>query len=89
MTKRPILFLYVFLLAWTFPSGAQVDAFFAPRGAPPPPPDAPWTWTAVWNVPADYPLGVLPYSILLKTADGKSATLKPTDFAGMPLQIVD
>src|SRR5947207_1453769 len=33
LTKRPILFLYVFLLAWTFPSGAQVINGFSPQRA--------------------------------------------------------
>jgi len=66
-----------------------VDGYFAPRGTPPPPPDAPWTWAGVWNIPTDFPLGNVVPSVLVTAKDGKSTTLKTTDFAGMPLQIVD
>ena len=71
------------------PQVGDVNAFFAPRGPTPPPPDAPWTWAAVWNVPPDYPLGAMPYAIALTTKDGKTTTIKPTDFGAMPPQIVD
>jgi hypothetical protein len=66
----------------------SVDGFFAPRGAPPPPPNAPWTWVAVWNVPTDFPLGNVDPTVTLSSG-GKTTTLKTSDFNAMPIQIVD
>jgi len=37
---------------------------------------SPWFWVAVWDVPLDYPLGVLDYSVTVTTQDGKSITVK-------------
>ncbi len=39
-------------------------------------PDAPWMWSAGWEIPADYPLGSLDYSITVTTKDGRSFTWK-------------
>ncbi len=69
-------------------SGQTVDGFFAPRGAPPAPPTAPWTWVGVWNVPTDFPLGNVTPTIQLSSS-GKTATINPADFGAMPIQIVD
>ncbi|MBI4284027.1 MAG: hypothetical protein HY663_06115 [Chloroflexi bacterium] len=38
--------------------------------------DSPWFWTAAWDVPPDYPLGVLDFSIEVTTNDGKAGTFK-------------
>ncbi len=38
--------------------------------------DAPWMWSAGWEIPANYPLGSLDYTIALKTKDGRSFTWK-------------
>lgn len=35
--------------------------------------DAPWFWTGAWNVPADYPAGIVDFRIVLRTK-GKNAT---------------
>lgn len=40
-------------------------------------PDAPWTWDVCWDVPMEYPLGVLDYSILVTTKDGQASAWKP------------
>jgi hypothetical protein len=69
-------------------SGQAVDGFFAPRGAPPAPPDAPWTWVGVWNIPTDFPLGNVTPTISL-TSGGKTSTINPADFGAMPIQVVD
>lgn len=37
---------------------------------------SPWFWTAAWDAPPDYPLGVLDFSIEVTTNDGKSGTFK-------------
>jgi hypothetical protein len=40
-------------------------------------PDAPWTWDFCWDVPPDFPLGTLAYSIAIATKDGRSAVWRP------------
>ncbi|MBI2935597.1 MAG: hypothetical protein HYY31_02125 [Chloroflexi bacterium] len=39
-------------------------------------PDAPWFWTSAWDVPLDYPLGVLDWSIQVTAKDGKTGSFK-------------
>lgn len=31
---------------------------------------APWAWTGSWTIPADYPPGVVPFKVLLKSKSG-------------------
>jgi hypothetical protein len=31
---------------------------------------APWAWTGSWTIPADYPTGLVPFKVLLKTKSG-------------------
>lgn len=69
--------------------GGDVQAYFAPRGEGDPGPDSPWTWVAVWNVPPDFSLGTLPYTVSLKTAEGQTVSINPMSGDGLPLQIVD
>lgn len=38
--------------------------------------DAPWFWTTAWDVPPDFPLGVLDYTVTVTTQDGKTVTVK-------------
>lgn len=40
-------------------------------------PDAPWTWDYCWDVPPDYPLGTLDYSIVISRNDGGTGFWKP------------
>ena len=40
-------------------------------------PDAPWTWDVCWDIPLDYPLGILDYSIMVTTNDGQASSWKP------------
>ncbi len=58
------------------PSGEDLKAGWAQRGGGSVP-GAPFTWNAAWNVPLDYPLGGLDYSILVKTPDGRNVSWKP------------
>lgn len=37
--------------------------------------DAPWFWTAAWDVPPTWPLGVLNWSVNVVTTSGKAATI--------------
>ncbi len=39
--------------------------------------DAPWFWSAAWDIPPDYPLGVLDYEVVVTSVTDKRATFKP------------
>ncbi len=38
--------------------------------------EAPWFWTSAWDVPLDYPLGVLDWNIVVAAKDGKTGSFK-------------
>ena len=64
-----------------------MPAYFIPRGPPgSDPTTAPWMWTTVWQIPTDYPLGPVLYSVDVATPDGRAATLDPPSLAGQPYQ---
>ena len=68
------------------PTGETLQGAFFPRAAPGQPVDtAVWTWVAVWQIPPDYPLGPVIYSIDIATPDGRSASLTPPSIAGQPV----
>jgi len=50
------------------PSGEEIKGRFGRHGSTA---DSPWFWTAAWNIPLDYPLGLLDWQILVTTKDGK------------------
>lgn len=58
-------------------------------------PDAPWMWNTTWDIPLDYPLGGLDYSVVVTAKDGKSLSWKPpalvsaADKLDTRLQIMD
>lgn len=54
----------------------DMDADFKQRGEGKVP-DAPWTWDFCWDVPLDYPMGTLDYSIVIASKDGRSGFWKP------------
>ncbi|MBI2831857.1 MAG: hypothetical protein HYX79_06350 [Chloroflexi bacterium] len=58
------------------PYGVDQQAEFKQRGEGRVP-DAPSTWDVCWDVPPDYPLGVLDYTIAIKLKDGRTGTWKP------------
>jgi hypothetical protein len=69
------------------PDGGTLPAIFLPRSAPgDDPSNAPWTWVAVWQIPTDYPLGPVVYSIGVGTPDGREASITPPSFRGQPVQ---
>jgi len=53
------------------PNGDEAKPRFSQRGAGRVP-DAPWMWSATWDIPLDYPLGGLDYAISVQTADGRA-----------------
>jgi len=77
--------------AWiTLPDGSVAQARFDTRGAPGNvAPDAPWTWVAVWNIPPDYPLGPVPYTVNVQTADGRTGAMQPVTWGSIYPMVVD
>ncbi len=53
------------------PTGEEIKGRFGRHGSTA---DAPWFWTGAWDVPLDYPLGVLDWTINAKAKDGKTGT---------------
>jgi hypothetical protein len=69
------------------PDGSTMPAYFRPRGGVGTDPGtANWMWTTVWQIPIDYPLGPVLYSVDVSTPDGRVATLNPPSLAGQPVQ---
>jgi hypothetical protein len=53
--------------------GETKDFHFGRHGASD---DAPWFWTAAWDVPPDFPLGILDFNVVVTTNDGKTGTFR-------------
>lgn len=53
------------------PHGEEVKMRFGRHGSTA---ESPWFWTAAWDVPMDYPLGALNYSVTVAAKGGKSMT---------------
>jgi hypothetical protein len=69
------------------PDGSTMPAYFTPRGPPGTNPDtANWMWTTVWQIPTDYPLGPVLYSVDVAAADGRAATVTPPSLQGQPFR---
>lgn len=57
------------------PHGDELTARFSQRAGGRVP-GAPWMWAAAWDIPPDYPLGALDYTIVVTTKDGRTGTFK-------------
>jgi hypothetical protein len=55
------------------PNGEDLSAHFSQRAGGRVP-DAPWMWAAAWNIPPDYPLGGLDYTITVTMPDERTFT---------------
>ncbi|MDO8531375.1 MAG: hypothetical protein Q7T26_04290 [Dehalococcoidia bacterium] len=53
------------------PHGEEITARWSQRAGGRVP-DAPWMWNAFWDIPLNYPLGGLDYSITVTSKDGKT-----------------
>ena len=49
-------------------------------------PDAPWMFSSNWDIPTDFPLGVIDYKISITTKDGKAFTWSPPFLTSVPLK---
>lgn len=62
---------------------------FVPHGRDPA--TAPWTWTARWDIPKDYPLGAVPFKIVFKLKGwpaNKVATFTQLPIGGSTMTVV-
>jgi len=55
------------------PNGENLNFRYGRHGATA---TAPWFWAVRWDIPADYPLGYINYTIDVTTKSGKSGTFK-------------
>lgn len=59
------------------PHGEEVIARWTIRGSVNALPDSAWMWDAFWDIPLDYPIGSLDYSIVVSAKDGRTASFIP------------
>ena len=55
------------------PNGENINMRYGRHGATD---DAPWFWSGAWDIPPDYPLGILDYEVEVTTNSGKRDTFK-------------
>ncbi len=74
------------------PHGEELKARFSQRAGGRVP-DAPWMWNAFWDIPLDYPLGGLDYTIVVTAKDSRTGTFHQpalvSESADSRLQIVE
>jgi hypothetical protein len=59
------------------PHGEEIPARWTIRGSAAALPDSAWMWDTSWDIPPDYPVGSLDYSIVITAKDGRTATFTP------------
>lgn len=72
------------------PGMKNIGATYTPHGRDPV--TAPWTWTARWDIPPGYPLGVVPFQLVMKLKDwpaNKVATFTQIPIALEQMTIID
>lgn len=57
--------------------GEELTARWAIRGSAAALPDSAWMWDTSWDIPPDYPVGSLDYTITVSTKDGRTGTFIP------------
>lgn len=57
--------------------GEELTARWAIRGSVAALPDSAWMWDVAWDIPPDYPIGSLDYTIVVGTKDGRTGTFTP------------
>jgi hypothetical protein len=57
--------------------GEELTARWAIRGSVAALPDSAWMWDIAWDIPPDYPVGSLDYTIVVTTKDGRTGTFTP------------
>lgn len=59
--------------------GESIPLSYIPHGDPEDP--ASWYWAAGWEIPADYPVGTMSYSLVVADNDGRSGSYEPVEQA--------
>jgi hypothetical protein len=65
LTPDNVRYFYV-----SIPGQANLKLSFGAHGSGPAD-TKPWFWTVNWDVPSDYPLGVVPFRVLVRMKDGR------------------
>ncbi len=85
ITSKDVKYAYL-----KIPGMKNIGVTFVPHGKDPV--TAPWTWTARWDIPLDYPLGVVPFQLVMKLKDwpkNKVATFTQIPIALEQMTIID
>ncbi len=85
ITNKDVKYAYL-----KIPGMKNVGVTYTPHGRDPV--TAPWTWTARWDIPLDYPLGVVPFQLVMKLKDwpaNKVATFTQIPIALEQMTIID
>jgi hypothetical protein len=79
LTAKNVKFAYV-----TIPGRPNVKLAYSKQGRAA---GAPRLWTGTWSIPADYPLGVVPFRILVKTTSKRVGSFQQTPVAAAQLTV--
>jgi opacity protein-like surface antigen len=76
LTLENVRYLYV-----AIPGQPNLKLSFGAHGSGPPE-TRPWFWTVNWDVPDTYPLGVVPFKVLVRMKDGRRTSFSQEGLAG-------
>jgi hypothetical protein len=79
LTAKDVKFAYV-----TIPGQPNVKLAYAKQGRTA---GAPRLWTGTWSIPPDYPFGVVPFRILVKTTSKRIGSFQQTPVAASQLTV--
>ncbi len=85
ITNKDVKYAYI-----KIPGLGNLGVTYTPHGRDPA--TAPWTWTARWDIPPDYPLGVVPFQLVMKLKDwpkNKVATFTQIPIALEQFTVID
>lgn len=69
------------------PHGEERTMRFSQRGGGRVP-DAPWMWAGAWEIPLDYPVGTLDFSLVVTTPDERTGIFR-LPYSGVQVEIID
>jgi hypothetical protein len=69
------------------PHGEERTMRFSQRGGGRVP-DAPWMWAGAWEIPLDYPVGTLDFSLVVTTPDERTGIFR-MPYSGVQVEIID
>jgi hypothetical protein len=81
LTAKDVKFAYV-----TIPGRPNVKLAYGKQGRTA---GAPRLWTGTWSIPPDYPLGVVPFRILVKTKSKRVGSFQQAPVAAAQLTVAD